>query len=103
MVARIARYRVEPERLDEAVRAFGEASQELSELRGAHGGYLLVDRETGTTITLTLWESHESMGASEVQAAALRRRAVSVVEGDVEAVECFDVPLEFGAIAQSPR
>jgi heme-degrading monooxygenase HmoA len=97
MFARIARYTVSPDRLDEATRAFEEASAGLGELRGNSGGYLLVDRETGTTITLTLWENHEAMVSSEVQAASLRRRAIGTVEGDVEAVECFDVALEFAA------
>ena len=101
MYSRIARYEVPPERLDEAVRAFDEAARGLSELDGSLGGYLLVDREGGTAMTLTLWADQESMSRSEVAAAALRRRAVASVEGDVHSVECFEVAVDFTRAASS--
>jgi hypothetical protein len=101
MWARVARYEVSPDRLDEARDAFEEGSQELGGLEGARGGYLLVDRESGAAITFTLWESYDAMCRSEVPAASLRRRAIGAVDGGVQAVECFEVAVEFEQVRQA--
>ena len=101
MYSRIARYEVPAEKVDEAVRAFEEAAQGLSELDGSLGGYLLVDRDSGTAVTVTLWADHEAMSRSEVAAAGLRRRAIATVEGDVHSVECFEVAVDFTRTATS--
>ena len=55
MLARVARYEVDSDRIGEAVTAFGEAAKEVEELEGFAGGYVLVDHEDGRTMTLTLW------------------------------------------------
>jgi hypothetical protein len=101
MWARVARYDVEPERIDEAISGFEQAAGELAKLRGTRGGYLLVDRDDGSALTVTLWESHDLMCASEVAAAGLRRQAMADAQGVVASVHLFEVAAEFQELAQS--
>jgi len=96
MWARVARYEVEPERLDDAVDGFENAASSLAELRGTRGGFLLVDREDGAALTVTLWENYDLMCASEVAAAGLRRQAMEQAQGTVAAVHLYEVAAEFG-------
>ena len=95
MLARVARYTVDPERCEEAVAAFTEAAREIAEERGLEQGYLFVDSESGAIVTVTVWADQTTMDASEVHAATLRRRAIGAVEGDVQSVQVFDVVRDF--------
>jgi hypothetical protein len=96
MFARLARYAIPPDRVDEAVRSFREAGTELSHLAGFTNGYLLVDPDDGTAITLTLWESRRALDDSATRAGGMRLRAVQAVDGSCESVAEYEVPLEFG-------
>ncbi|MGB2952464.1 MAG: antibiotic biosynthesis monooxygenase [Gaiellaceae bacterium] len=95
MSVRLARYTVEPERCDEAVDAFMEASKEIAALGGLERGYLLVDSNEGSIVTLTVWADQASLDASDVRSAMLRQKAIGAVEGDVQSVQVFDVVHEF--------
>jgi heme-degrading monooxygenase HmoA len=97
MFARLARYAVPPDRVDEAVRSFRAASADLAHLEGFVNGYLLVDPDDGTAITLTLWESRRALDDSATRAGAMRLRAVQAVDGSCESVAEYQVPLEFEA------
>jgi heme-degrading monooxygenase HmoA len=95
MFARVARYRFPEPRYDEAVDAFQKAAHQLRELSGNTGGYLLVDRDNCTAITVTFWEDRGSMEASEVRASRIRSEAIDAVEGEVQAVDRCEVALDF--------
>ena len=99
MFARLARYSVPPERVDEAVDSFGIAAQDLEGLDGFVHGYLLVDPDEGTATTLTLWTDRRALEESSTRAAAMRLRAVQAVDGTCESVQEYEVPLEFGTAA----
>lgn len=96
MHARLARYAIDPDRIDDAVESFREAGRGLAELEGYKGGHLLVDSDEGSLLTLTLWENRAAMDKSEVRAAGLRQAALRTVEGEVQAVTCYEVPFELG-------
>ncbi len=96
MHARVARYAIEPDRIDDAVESFREAGRELAALEGYKGGHLLVDADEGTLVTFTLWENRAAVDASEVRAAGLRQRALKTVDGEVQSVACYDVPFALG-------
>lgn len=96
MFARLARYAIEPDRLDDALTAFRDAGRELAQLDGFKGGHVLVDSDEGTLMTLTLWESRAALDTSDVRAASLRQRALRTVDGEVQAVTCYEVPFELG-------
>jgi heme-degrading monooxygenase HmoA len=94
MLARVARYEVSSDRINDAVAAFGDAAKEIEELEGFAGGYVLVDHEDGRTMTLTLWDNHAALENSERSAGKLRRQAASSVGGTVLSVEKFEVAQE---------
>jgi heme-degrading monooxygenase HmoA len=78
------------------VKAFLDSAQEIAEMDGFDGGYLLVDSESGTAMTLALWSNHAAFETSATKAALARRRAVDAVDGEVELVQSFDVVETFG-------
>ena len=75
MLARVARYEVEAQRIDDAVQAFSEAATQVEELQGFAGGFVLVGPEDGRTMTLTLWENSATLENSEPVASRARRCA----------------------------
>jgi heme-degrading monooxygenase HmoA len=97
MLARVARYEVSSDRIDDAVDAFGSAAKEIQALEGFVGGYLLVDHEDGRTMTVTIWDNQQALDASEGQARSARSRAADAVGGSVLSVESFEVAQELAA------
>jgi len=95
--ARVARYEVPQDRLDDAVAAFGEAGRQIESLDGFAGGYILVDAEDGRTMTLTLWENAAALEESERTAGKMRREASEAAGGSVLSVEKFEVAQELVA------
>ena len=96
MYARLVRYAIEPDRIDEALGAFREAGRELAQLEGFQGGHVLVDADAGTLLTFALWKDRAALDKSEVRAASLRQRALRSVDGEVQSVVCYEVPFELG-------
>ena len=96
MFARVARYEVEPNRMDAAEEAFREAASQLASLAGFQGGYILAAAEDGVIMSITLWQSRSAMEDSEVRAARLRQEATQQVEGAVTSVQCFEVAVDIG-------
>ena len=107
MQARLATYRIDPDRCTDALSAFGQAGEEIAQLDGFIGGYLLVDGDAGDVVTLTLWDSGAAVDRSNVRASGARQRAVDSVGGEVVSVRRFSVarPLGLGvaAAATGPR
>ena len=103
MHARVARYDIPLDRMEDAVEAFREAGTQLQQLEGMIGGYLLVEHESGTALTFTLWEERRALAASETRAALLRQRAVRAAGGSVAAVGEYEVALEFGGYTRELR
>ena len=94
MLARVARYEVASDRIDDAVDSFGQAAEAIQALDGFVGGYVLVDHEDGRTMTVTLWENHAALESSESVARSARNEAASAVDGRVLSVEKFEVAQE---------
>jgi heme-degrading monooxygenase HmoA len=97
MLARVARYEVGSDRIQDAVDAFGSAGKEIEQLDGFAGGYVLVDYEDGRTMTVTLWENDAALEQSETTARTARNRAAEEVGGSVLSVEKFEVAQELAA------
>jgi heme-degrading monooxygenase HmoA len=97
MQARVARYEVGMDRIQDAIDAFGEAAKEIEQLDGFAGGYILVDHEDGRTMTITLWENDAALEESEKAARAARNKASEDVGGSVLSVEKFEVTHELEA------
>ena len=97
MQARVARYRIEPARCEDAVASFKQAGAEIAKLDGFRDGYVLVDVDDGEILTVTVWDSHASLVASVMKAISSRRRAAEAVDGTVEAVSRYGVAIELTA------
>ena len=97
MQARVARYEVGSDRIQDAIDAFGEAGKEIELLDGFLGGYILVDHEDGRTMTLTLWENDAALEQSETVARSARNKASEDAGGSVLSVEKFEVTQELTA------
>jgi heme-degrading monooxygenase HmoA len=70
MWARVSSYQGGPEQLDAAAARLPE--QALQEMSGFECAYLLIDRQSGKAITMTLWESEDALRESEERANQLR-------------------------------
>ncbi len=75
MYARVTKIKATPEKLDEAIRQYQEETVPMIERMGGKGGYLLVDRKNGNTLSITLWDTEQDMQASEEQGNRMRARA----------------------------
>ena len=98
MFARLARYEIPRDRIPEAVENFRTASEQLGELGGMAGGYLLVDHEAGMLATLTVWEDRNALEASRMRAGRLRQEAVRDAGGGVTSVDEFEIAADFSAV-----
>jgi heme-degrading monooxygenase HmoA len=91
MFARVARYEIPTERMSEAEGSFQQAIDEIREMTGAGGAYLLVSPDSGRVLTMTLWEDQAAMEASRVAASQLRSRAAGALDGSVVSAEEYEV------------
>ncbi|MGF1471789.1 MAG: hypothetical protein ACFB50_08620 [Rubrobacteraceae bacterium] len=60
---------------------------------GFEGIYLLFDRETGRSVSITLWDTEEDMRTSEAAAARAKRESAQVSGDSVVSVERYEVAL----------
>jgi heme-degrading monooxygenase HmoA len=64
------------DQLDEAIAGFKEeVVPRVQAMDGLARGYLLLDRDNGRTIGITVWETEETLRASEETATGLRSSA----------------------------
>jgi heme-degrading monooxygenase HmoA len=70
MWARVSSYGGNPEQGGAAAAQMPE--EELRAMTGFEGAYLLIDRESGRAMTVTLWESEDALRQSEERANQLR-------------------------------
>ncbi len=94
MFARVSKFEGSPEGMDEALRHVRE--QVLPQIRGQDGNKGLIalgDRQSGTVLGVTLWESEEAMRASEQEADKLREESAEASDQTVADVERYEVAL----------
>jgi heme-degrading monooxygenase HmoA len=92
MHARVSFYQLPAGRdVDAAVSGFDQSTDDVQQLDGHQGLMLLVDRDSGKAITLTLWDSEDTLRSSSEQANALRERAAGAGGLTIEAVEHYEV------------
>ncbi len=91
MYARVSRYQVPADRLDEDISGAAETEKRVAQIPGSLGLYYLVDRETGQTMSITLWESEQAMRESESSATQIRGETSSAVRAKVTAIERYEV------------
>jgi hypothetical protein len=75
MHARVTSLSGSPDDVDGGVASFREKVVPFTQAQGGKGAILLVDRQTGSAIAITLWEDEQALRASEERANALRAEA----------------------------
>jgi hypothetical protein len=94
MHARVSTYRGRSEQIDEGIRRVREdLLPRVQELDGYRGVYLLVDRRSGKSMTVTLWGGEQAMRDSEEAASRLRGDHAEVTGATVGEVERYEVAL----------
>ena len=93
MFARVSTYRVN--NAPKLVEGFEGVTSVLEQVAGFAGAYFLVDRDGGQALSITLWESEETLNASVEKANQMRRDAAAGV-ALVESVEHYEVALKVG-------
>jgi heme-degrading monooxygenase HmoA len=94
MFASVSSYQGPPEQIDQGVRYAQEnIVPTLEDVEGFEGVFLLVDRQSGKVLTITLWESEEAMRASEEEADQLRSEHRGEWQQEVAGVERYEVAI----------
>ena len=75
MHARVTTISGSPEQAEQGVANFRDNVVPAIKEMGGHGGVLLIDRQSGKAMAITLWEDEAAMRASEERANELRRAA----------------------------
>lgn len=92
MHARVTRATGKREDIDRVVASFRDAPSQTQQ--GWKGGYVLVDRDTGKLISVTLWESKESMDRSASWARQVWTEALSMAGAGQPDIENYEVELQ---------
>jgi heme-degrading monooxygenase HmoA len=79
---------------DAAVSGFDQSADAVQQLDGNQGLMLLIDRDSGKAISLTLWDSEDSLRSSSEQANTLRERAAGAGGLSIDAVENYEVVMD---------
>jgi hypothetical protein len=89
---RLTRMDVDTGRIEDAVECFGATVvPRLADTGGFCGALLLVDQDTGHSISETMWDSHKALAASRGEAAAVRVETVQSTGALIRAVEEYDL------------
>jgi hypothetical protein len=75
MHARVSFVEGAPENAERGISQFRETVLPMIKEMGGRGALLLIDRESGRGMSVTLWPDEETMRASEERANELRRQA----------------------------
>jgi hypothetical protein len=89
--ARVSTYDLSLEKLDEGIRSFRGAIDRIRQLEGLEEAFLLVDRENGQAVTITLWDGVGSMVASRVSASRARSDAARTADGEVKSTCEYEI------------
>jgi quinol monooxygenase YgiN len=95
MYARLTRVTTAPERVNEIEPIVREhVLPTAQQMAGFRGMYAMVDHQSGTALSLTLWESEEALARSEEAADRLRSDAAARGGAEITAVERYEVILQ---------
>lgn len=92
MFARVSVIQGSPDRYDDAIKVINErAVPGAKQLRGLVTAYWALDRSTGKGVTFSVYDSEESLNASEEIVRQLRDTSVAEAGAQVVSVETFEI------------
>ena len=90
MHARVTRYEVAPENIDENLQTKKQVlPTEPGQTDEMKGVVFLTDRENGTIVVISIWEDDDAMQASEDEATRVREEVTG--PGETASVERYEV------------
>jgi len=97
MFARVSTYRADQDS-DGLLQGFQDTIGPLQLVDGFSHAYFMVDRETGTAVSMTVWESENAMSASSDSAEDRRRQRSEAGNASVQSVDHYEI----GLLAAAP-
>ena len=98
MFARVSSFQGSPEGVDEGIKVAEEQAVPAAQaLPGFKGLMMLVDRNTGKSMAVTLWESEEAMRASEEAANGIRSNVATATDEQIVGVDRYEVAIDVSA------
>ncbi len=94
--ARVSRYQISLDKVDAAIGQVSPTAPQVRGIPGNTGGYFLIDRKTGSALSLTLWESEQALKASEETANNIRERNAGNINATISGVERFMIAATAG-------
>ena len=91
MFARVSRFEVPKGMLSKDIEGVKETRERIAAIPGTLGMYYLVDRASGETMAITLWESEQAMRDSETAASQVRSDTTAAVSAKLVAIERYEV------------
>jgi len=92
MHARASTMSGDPEKVDEAANMLETTLYaQLEQVDGFRGVVALAQRDSGTSLVVTFWESEEAMAASEERANQMRNQAAAELGASTPEVERYEV------------
>ena len=92
MHARVSTITGSPDQAEAGISDFKQTVTSWVKENGGRGGILLIDRETGKAVAITLWNDEETMRRSEEAANEHRKRVIDQMQGtQAPIVERYEV------------
>ena len=91
MHARVTTLTVPSEQQDGAVKSYSDAITLFRDMPGNRGAFLFIDRNAGSGVGVTLWESEQAMVESRERAKELRQKAAASASGEIVSVNEYEV------------
>jgi heme-degrading monooxygenase HmoA len=93
MYARVSTYEGTSESVERSLAQGDELVPLVRGMQGSRGVLLLVDRDSGREVSITLWEDEDAMRASEQAADRLRRDSAASSGQTIASVDRYEVAL----------
>lgn len=93
MFARLTTYDLDEGRASESSAVFEAAIDQIRSLDGFVDGYFLVERDGARAVTMTLWQSLDTLERSRVTASRARTEAANEVGATVTSTYEYEVSL----------
>jgi heme-degrading monooxygenase HmoA len=79
---------------EQAISGFEQVAGQIRQVDGNQGAMLLVDRQSWKAITITLWDSEESLQLSAEQAQEMRQQVIDQAGLTSGGVENYEVAVD---------
>ena len=96
MFARVSTIEGKKEQVDQGISHYRDQTVPAArKMAGFKGAYLLVDRKSGKSMGITLWDTEKNLQASTAAADKLRAQASKVIDASkLPAVEVYEVAVQ---------